>query len=86
VLLLLSRQDRLHVGLPDRLRSEIDLQPIGGVIDADFAEDHHFRVLDPPSSAPRMAGYGDVQVCEHPLFRLRLHAEAIPDRRIGQPV
>jgi hypothetical protein len=36
----LSRQDRLHIGLPDRPGSELDLQPVDGVISADLAEDH----------------------------------------------
>ena len=36
----LSRQDRLHVWLPDRLRPELDLQPVDGVIGADLTEDH----------------------------------------------
>jgi hypothetical protein len=36
----LSRQNRLHVRLPDRLRPELDLQPLDGVIGSDLAEDH----------------------------------------------
>ena len=40
LLLPLSRQNRLHVRLPDRLRPELDLQPVDGVIGSDLAEDH----------------------------------------------
>src|SRR5438034_8300655 len=40
LVLPLSRQNRLDIRLPDRLRPELDLQPVDGVIGSDLAEDH----------------------------------------------
>ena len=39
LLLPLSRQNRLHIGLPDPPRPELDVEPFVGVISADLADD-----------------------------------------------